>query len=449
MKNTKKTDVVIIGAGTAGCYTAWRLAEKGHSVLIVERKKRGTLGKNIGVFHIDEIRFEQFGIPLPEGKELIGYYPDGLAWPPDGNETKTVRYGFHVMDLPLFILRMQSIAQKAGAKILFETKFEKPLVVGDSVVGIRVNQAGKRCDIEAKITIDASGVDSVARCALPAAMGIENDPIKPEDFLYVILQYWDKIEGKDTGSFPTGLNFYPYHKAFINPSYGNGAIVGIGQPGSLKEAERVQKEFLDERFPRVRHKLLKKTWGRTPYRRPPFSLVAGGFMIVGDAGFITKPFSGEGVTSGFTACRIAVDTADAALRTGDTGRRALWGHNVRYFRDQGAKFAGLLAQLNIATGLSRSDINYLFKQDIIFSSFDFESMNRDFEVRRGPGRLLSVAMKLVKGRLNGALSKEGFGALLAAMKIAGKMRAHYEAYPEDPDRLDAWAAKARELYGES
>jgi flavin-dependent dehydrogenase len=117
MKNTKKTDVVIIGAGTAGCYTAWRLAEKGHSVLIVERKKRGTLGKNIGVFHIDEIRFEQFGIPLPEGKELIGYYPDGLAWPPDGNETKTVRYGFHVMDLPLFILRMQSIAQKAGAKI--------------------------------------------------------------------------------------------------------------------------------------------------------------------------------------------------------------------------------------------------------------------------------------------------------------------------------------------
>jgi flavin-dependent dehydrogenase len=172
-------------------------------------------------------------------------------------------------------------------------------------------------------------------------------------------------------------------------------------------------------------------------------------MIVGDAGFITKPFSGEGVTSGFTACRIAVDTADAALRTGDTGRRALWGHNVRYFRDQGAKFAGLLAQLNIATGLSRSDINYLFKQDIIFSSFDFESMNRDFEVRLGPGRLLSVAMKLVKGRLGGALSKEGFGALLAAMKIAGKMRAHYEAYPEDPDRLDAWAAKARELYGES
>lgn len=449
MKSTKKTDVVIVGAGTAGCYTAWKLAEKGYSVTIVERKKRGTLGKNVGIFHIDEIRFEQFGIPLPEGKELIGHYPDGLAWPPDGNDVKTVRYGFYVMDLPLFILRMQSIARKAGVKILFETKFEKPVIDNGVVTGVRVSGGGKRYDIAAKLTIDASGVDSVVRCALPSDMGLENAPIDPKDFLYVILQYWDNVEGKDVGTFPSGLNFYPYHKAFINPSYGTGAIVGIGQPASLKEAERIQKEFLDERFPKIKHTLVKKTWGRTPYRRPPLSLVAGGFLIVGDAGFMTKPFSGEGVTSGFTACRIAAETADAAIRSGDTGRRALWSHNARYFRDQGAKFAGLLAQLNIATALSRPDINYLFSEDIIFSSYDFESMNRDFEVRLGPGRLLAVAAKLVKGRLTGKLSKEGFVALLSAMGIAGKMRAHYEAYPDDPGGFEAWALKARTLWGEA
>ncbi|TAL35406.1 MAG: NAD(P)/FAD-dependent oxidoreductase [Spirochaetes bacterium] len=448
MKAKYDVDVVIVGAGTAGCYTAWRLAEKGRSVLIVEKKKRKTLGTNVGIFHVDEIRFQQFGIPLPKGKELIGYYPDGLAWPPDGDATKKVSYAFYVMELPLFIERMQGYAEKAGARILFETDYKGPLTSGTRLAGIRVKKGTSTFDIAAKIVIDASGVDASVRTSLPADRGLEIDKIKPSEFLYVILQYWDKIEGKDTGRFPTGLNFYPFHKAFINPSYGKGAIVGIGQPESLQKAEQVQKEFLAERFPDTRHTLVKKTWGRTPFRRPPLSLVADGFMAVGDAAFMTKPFSGEGVTSGFTACQIAAETADAALTAGDFSAKALWPLNTRYFRDQGAKFAGLYAQVPAAAELSRHEVNYLFEKDIIFSSFDFESMNRDFEVKMGPLKLVAVAAKLVAGRLNGGISKKGFDCLMAAMSVAGKIRKHYEGYPAEPAGYPAWEEKARELWGE-
>lgn len=448
MKNKLSADIVIVGGGTAGSYTAWRLAQKGHSVIVVEQKKRKTPGRNIGIFHMDEIRFARFDIPLPQGEELIGYYPDGFAWPPDGNDAKRVRYAFYVMELPLFIERLQGYAVKAGADILFETRLAAPIVTDGAVRGIRVRRGGRNIDIDARIVIDASGAGSAVRTALPAGIGIETDPIVPSDYLYVILQYWDRIAGRDTGAFPRGLNFYPFHKAFINPSYGDGAIVGIGQPGSLGEAERIQREFLDERFPGIRHRLVRKTWGKTPYRRPPLSIVTDGLMIVGDAAFMTKPFSGEGVTSGFTACDIAVDTAHNALEKGGTGRASLWPLNVRYFRGQGAKFAALLAQLPAAAELSRSDVNYLFQENVIFSSYDFESMNRDFEVRLGPGRLLNVAAKLVKGRISGRLSREGFKALLAAMSIAGKIRAHYESYPDDPERFEQWARGARTLWGE-
>ncbi len=441
-------DVVIVGGGTAGSFTAWRLAQKGYKVIVVEEKKRGTLGANVGIFHMDEIRFAQFNIPLPEGKELIGRHETGLAWPPDGEATKTVNYTFLVMELPLFIGRLQKYAEEAGADYLFDTRCEKAVLLRSRVVGVKVTKGTQTIEILAKVVVDASGVDAAVRTTLPVRLGLETEPVKPTDFLYVILQYWDDIEAKKTGAFPSGLNFYPFHKAFINPSYGDGAIVGIGQPGRLKLAEKVQHEFLAERFPNVKHTLVKKTWGRTPFRRPPFSLVADGFATVGDAAFMTKPFSGEGVTSGFTACQIAAETIDAAIKKDDMSKTALWPLNHRYFTDQGAKFAGLFAQLPAAAELSRGDVNYLFKQDIIFSSFDFESMNADFEVKMGLGRLFSVAAKLIKGRIFGGLSKEGFKALLKAMGIAGKIRKHYEAYPKGPEDLPAWEKKAKKLWGE-
>ncbi len=448
MKKGYEADVVIVGGGTAGSYTAWRLAQKGYKVVVVEKHKRGIPGKHIGIFHMDEIRFAQFDIPLPEGKELIGRHETGLAWPPDGDDTKTVRYTFLVMELPLFIERLQKYAEQAGAEYLFETTCERAVLSRERITGIKAVKGAQTFEISAKVVVDASGVDAAVRTTLPKRLGIETEAVKPTEFLYVILQYWEDIPAKKTGEFPSGLNFYPFHKSFINPGYGDGAIVGIGQPERLQKAEKIQKEFLAERFPKVAHTLANKTWGRTPFRRPPYSLVGDGFVTVGDAAFMTKPFSGEGVTSGFTACQIAVETIDDAIQKGDVSKAALWPLNYRYFTDQGAKFAGLFAQVPAAAELSRSDVNYLFKKNVIFWSFDFESMNRDFEVKMGLGRLIVVAAKLIGGRMTGGLSKEGFSALLSAMGAAGKIRKHYEAYPKNPAGLAAWEAQAKKLWGE-
>ena len=68
--------------------------------------------------------------------------------------------------------------------------------------------------------------------------------------------------------------------------------------------------------------MLKRLQGKTPYRRSPYSLVGNGFMVMGDAAFQTKPFSGEGVTSSFTACRIAAEVAAEARRRAAADARA-------------------------------------------------------------------------------------------------------------------------------
>lgn len=436
-----ETDVVVIGAGTAGSFFAWRMAQAGFPPVVLEKRPLGTLGQHIDIFHFDEIRFAQFDVPLPEGDELVGYYPDGLAWPPDGDDAKRVDYAFYVMRLPLFIQRLQGYAQDAGARILDRTAFTEVLVEGGRVAGVRAEGPEGPLEVRARLVVDASGIDSVVRTALPPDLGVETDPIAPEDTLYVILQYWDDIEGDR----PRGLNFYPFHKAFCNPSYGDGAILGIGQPGGYDVAERVHAEFLAERFPNP-HRLVRKTQGRTPFRRPPYSLVADGFLVVGDAAFMTKPFSGEGVSSGFAACQIAHEVAAEALCHGEASREALWPYNVRYFRGQGAKFAGLLAQLPAAAELSRSDVNFLFRQDIIFSGEDFTQMNRDFEVQMSGTRLAEVAAKLLWGVASRQFSWNGLRALLTAMSVAGKIRALYERYPERPEDLPAWVQAVDPLW---
>jgi hypothetical protein len=230
-----------------------------------------------------------------------------------------------------------------------------------------------------------------------------------------------------------------------NPSYGDGAILGIGQPGGYEHADQVQQAFLAERFPNP-HRLVKRCQGPTPFRRPPYSLVGNGFVVMGDAAFMTKPFSGEGVTSGFTACQIAAEVVTAALSKGDVSRAALWPYNVRYFCDQGAKFAELLAQLPAAAELSRRDVNYLFEQDIIFSGEDFTQMNRDFQVQRSTGEVLSLAAKLVWGVVSGQFSAASLKALLGAMSVSGKLRAAYERYPGTPAGFEAWVAGVRPLW---
>ena len=85
MTHKLEADVVVVGAGTSGCYLAWRLAQAGLQVLVLEKQCLADGGQAIDIFHMDEVRFDQFGLPHPEGEELIGHYPTGLAWSPQGD----------------------------------------------------------------------------------------------------------------------------------------------------------------------------------------------------------------------------------------------------------------------------------------------------------------------------------------------------------------------------
>jgi flavin-dependent dehydrogenase len=443
MAEQLQADVIVVGAGTSGCYLAWRLAEQGIPTLVLEARSLKELGRTIDIFHMDEVRFDQFGLPHPGGAELIGHHATGLAWSPDLQVQNEVPYAFYVMDKPAFQQRMVRYVLEAGGRVLERAEVTEPLVEDGFLVGVRGTLDDRPLEARGRIVVDASGIDGVLRTRLPEGLGVETDPISNQDALFVCLEFRDDLPD----GLPTGLNFYPYHKAFWNPSRGSGAILGIGQPVGYDHAWQVHARWREEYFGDP-GRVVKRTQGRTPYRRSPYSLVANGLMVVGDAAFQTKPFSGEGVTSSFTACHIAAEVAAAALQAGDVSRQALWPYNVRYFRDQGAKFASMFVQLPAAAELSRREVDYLFHNDLIFSSDDFYQMNMHYATEMDTARTLSMGARLVWGVLTGRFSMSSLRRLLDVSATAAKIRALYERFPQDPAGFEAWLAEARPLWGE-
>ncbi|MFN2219599.1 MAG: NAD(P)/FAD-dependent oxidoreductase [Anaerolineae bacterium] len=441
MTDLLQGDAIVVGAGTSGCYFAWRLGQAGFRTLVLEKLRLDQVGQAIDIFHMDEVRFDEFGLEHPGGDELLGHYPSGLAWSPDLEVANKVDYAFYVMHKPSFTQRMHRLAREAGAEILDRVEVEEPVVEAGAVVGVRATRDGQSLEARGSLVVDASGIDGVLRTKLPAQLGMETDAITADDTLYVCLEFRDDLGG----GVPKGLNFYPFHKAFWNPSRGSGAILGIGQPGGYEVAWERHAEWREEYFGEP-GRVVGRTQGRTPYRRSPYSLVGNGFMVMGDAAFQTKPFSGEGVTSSFTACDIAADVAAEALRSDDVSREALWPYNVRYFRDQGAKFASMFVQLPAAAELSRREVDFLFHRDLIFSSVDFEQMNLHYATEMSLGKTVAMGIKLLCGVVSGRFSWSSLQRLLNVSGRATKIRALYERYPGEPGGFDAWVTEAEVLW---
>lgn len=318
MHHSLEADAIVVGAGSAGSYFAWRLSRAGFRVLVVEARQFSDLGKHIEIFHMDQVRFEQFEIPHPEPPELIQMEEVSRTWSPDLKTSLPVRYPFYVLHMPAFLQRMHGYARQAGAALLEDAGVDGLILEGGRLVGVCGTRGGERFEARARLVVDASGLRAAVRSRLPEDFGVESAPVPPADCLFVCLEFRDKIPA----GFPSGSNSYLYHKAFWNRSWGNGAILGIGQPLGFDHAWQLHSEWRQEYFGDPGEVLYRRQ-GVIPYHRPPLSLVGIGLVVIGDAASQNKPFSGEGVTSGFTAARIAAEVAAAALESDDTSRRSL------------------------------------------------------------------------------------------------------------------------------
>jgi len=438
-----QSDIVVVGAGTAGCYFAWQAARAGFRVLLLEAKKLDQLGEHIEIFHMDQRSFKEFDIPEPQPPELIHLETTISMYSPDRQVCEQVHYPFFVMNMPAFHRRMHGYVRESGGEIIEEAQVTGIILENGALAGVSGNLKGSPFEARGKLVVDASGLAGAVRTRLPMEYGIENDPVDPARIFYVCLE----LRNGSGPGFLKGSNAFIFHKAFWNRSYGDDFILGISQPGGFDYAWQKHKQWREEYFGDP-GKVVARRQGMVAFRRSLLSCVAERFLVIGDAAFHNKPFSGEGVVSGFTGCKIAAETTIAALQAGAVSREALWPYNVRYYRGQGAKFAAGFAQLPAAAELSRTDVDFLYHQGIIFSGRDFEELNEQYEVRMGPGKLLRTAAVMLWGAITGQFGFNSLKILALVSRQADALKQHFQNYPEHPSGYAAWKQKALALWGE-
>ena len=436
-------DLIVIGAGTTGAYLAREMAKRGRSVLAVEKLPKTKVGTKYDIFHIEKKEFDRLEIPRPvQGDKAWAfefeknYNADPLTKYPKCQINPIV--GLHMHE---YTLLLDQQAEEAGAKILYSCEFLDFLYDGaGKICGAKIKHRGRTKSVAAKMVADCSGMAAVGRTRLPDGYGVENTPLTDEDMFYVILKY---VTLKHPEDYLEGSTFWAYYKAWIAPCADpHGAIIGLGACHSYEYAAQVMEE-MEKTVPLPEYELVRVEKGRTPYTRSPYSMVADGFIVCGDAGNFTKSVNGEGVTSSMVQIRAAADTLDAALRYNKANREFLWNINRAYNTTQGAEFAMLRALLvGVVNAANFDEFQYAFESGIISD----ELLNAMNGASVTPQTLLTALGGFLSGMAGKKIRMSTVKAAGTALKNAVAIFNHYQRFPYSEQGFDEWKEKADALY---
>lgn len=441
--DSNTVDVLVVGAGSAGLYFAGLMAERGLNVHVYDVVTEDKLGTRYDVIHIARKHFAAFDLPEPGPGDAsyIRSFTRAVQKSALNNWPKNSYEEIMVLRRAPLMASLLAWARDKGVQVHFESLYEKPLFNTEGKLcgaafrnvqsGVESNE-DNAFEVQARLVVDASGINAVVRTALPDDYGIENFVTGPRDQFYVILRYAtladpekDKIECNTT---------WTHYKTWLAPQIeGNGAIIGIGANLSFDYANTLYDRFAAKGF-LPEHTVDYVEESSTPYRRPPYTLVADGFIALGDAACITNPWSGEGVPYAWLEGKVITPIAATALAEGAyPTQEALWQANKAYAEAQGALFAKNLSMLVGASQCSEEENDYEYKQGIIYE--DHDEQNNSLEKGSLPG-------KLIKGLLTGNISFGTLKRLMGAASLGDKMEAHYLAFPATPAGFEVWKSQA-------
>ena len=284
-------DVVVVGAGPAGCISAKYAAAKGAKTVIVDRKRE--VGTPVRCAEV-----VAGNLPSDFGMKNSSEWLDSEAHyfslvPPSGKEVKidTSPYVGYVLDRSSFEKELVTMAINCGSD----------LILGKTVTRLEKDGVAMGSEkIKAKIIVAADGVDS--------RIGRQSKLVKKAGMGMLGSCAQHTLVGIDVDcevlAFYLGGKYAPGGYGWVFPKGPSEANVGVG---ILKDNKMNAKEILDNfiknKFPNG--KSIRFVAGCVPSALPPRSCVKDNVILVGDSARQVNPFTGAGIANSFVAGKIA------------------------------------------------------------------------------------------------------------------------------------------------
>lgn len=329
-------DVLVVGAGPAGCFAAMQIAASGFKVLVIEEHKE--IGRPV----------QCSGLISPRAVELAGV---------DKSIVLNHLSGMHVysslgtslqaksshdlalaVDRAAFDQELAAKAENAGALLLKGVKAESAERIPGGFRLTATGQSQKPFTLTTKMLIGADGTDS----HVSKWLGLKRDNPKAVMFAADVRLHNPE---PDLMNVFLGQDFAPGWFGWIIPLNGETCRVGTGYAlvSSAQSPRQLFGQFTDH-YPQIfkDYTVMRYTGGNVPLGSMP-KIYASGAMLVGDAACQTKPISGGGIFMGLRGAQLCAKTAVEALCEENLSEeslsryQALWDEEMKEEADSAMK----------------------------------------------------------------------------------------------------------------
>ena len=429
-------DLVVVGAGTSGCYAAATAANAGLDTVIVERKDESEAGH----------------IACGDALKGAGNFPDSIPRSqiePSFTNTEVDHGRFEipsedtVLEIPVpgelavidrweYGRRIIEGATNAGAEIHYDTVVQDVVQDDDgTVTGVGGTRKGDPVTYDAEVVLDGAGSLSLLQDKTDFSGTHFDTNVRYSQFCSAyreIVEVDEPVEWKDA------LVFKPTKRAagylWYFPRTGTTINAGLGFQMNEEPMQMIEdlKQDLRNRPEFKNATVTDKLGAALPTRRPYDSAVANGYMAIGDAAGHVNPTTGGGIAGAAYGGKYAAEQAVRAISAGDVSEASLWHYNERVMEHYGHRYAGLDVYNILSTAVDVDELMGL--------------------LAALPGEKLAEALyggkASVGPRLALRTAKKSYGyweqilEFYRAKRLAEELIDHYGRYPSTPAAMAGW-----------
>ncbi|MBN1159957.1 MAG: NAD(P)/FAD-dependent oxidoreductase [Candidatus Diapherotrites archaeon] len=347
-------DVVIVGGGPAGLWSARKFAEEGLSAIVIDKKQEIGVpvrcGEGLGNTWFNRLNLT----PDPDWavQEMYG----AALWSPSGKklEIRFPEVSGYLLERRIFEKDLARRAARAGAEIVTKTYVTDAIKEGTFARGVKARMQGEKVEFTGKLVVAADGFEST----IGRMFGLQNQQtLYHSDSGYEYEMAGLKMDDPDLIHLYFGNEVAPRGYVWIFPKGKDYANVGIGiGADNPKTAKYYLDKWVNSSPVCKGASIVQVNGGGIPVGGMLKNMVGDGIMLVGDAAHQVSPIHGGGMGLAMEASNVMVEVAAKAIKAGNVSEAALSEYNTTWWNLRGYELEKLVRIRQLFEKLTDKDM---------------------------------------------------------------------------------------------